>query len=106
MFGKKKKRALHEALSRVGVDADFISSYGGEPEGDRGGYAFGSKGEIIYLSSVLLSIRRMAAERPSLKGKEEEIFVDYIHLMKEQGWMYDPISNTLEKGKKFKGKKK
>lgn len=105
MFGKKKKRALHEALSRAGVDADFIKEYGGEPEGDRE-YVFASKGEIIYLSSVLLSIRRMAAERPSLKGREDEILVDYIHLMKEQDWVYDPISNTLEKGKKFKGKKK
>ena len=105
MFGKKKKRALHEAIGRVGVDADFVKAYGGEPEGDRE-YAFGNKGEIIYLSSVLLSIRRMAAERPSLKGKEEEILVDYIHLMKDQGWMYDPISNTLEMGRKFKGKKK
>lgn len=105
MFGKKKKRALHEALEKVGVDADFIRSYGGEPEGDRE-YAFGSKGEIIYLSSVLLSIRRMAAERPSLKGREDEILVDYIHLMKDQGWSYDPVSNVLKKGKKFKGKKK
>ncbi len=105
MFGKKKKRALHEALSRVGIDADFIKSYGGEPEGEKQ-YAFGNKGEMIYLSSVLLSIRRMAAERPSIKGREDEILVDYIHLMKDQGWSYDPVSNVLKKGKKFNGEKK